>query len=174
MRTLTTIVIVAVLLGLAAYVSGVFGPAVDRIVATTPEACYAATVEAAGKPNPTNVPCDWKAVEEASPGAALNGRYESATEGIEGRLVIIEKASMPARIALSSSGKEPRYICTAAFEATREADMLVARVADVKGCDVTVKSGTTPGVVTLTATEPCNTFCNMRGSMSGDFKLVAH
>jgi hypothetical protein len=81
---------------------------------------------------------------------------------------------MPARIALSSSGKEPRYICTAALEATREADMLVARVADVKGCDVTVMSGTTPGVVTLTATEPCNTFCNMRGSMSGDFKLVAH
>jgi hypothetical protein len=52
--------------------------------------------------------------------------------------------------------------------------MLVARVSGVTGCDVTVKSGTTPGVVTLTASEPCNTFCNMRGSMSGDFKLMPH
>jgi hypothetical protein len=174
MRTLGTIVIVAVLLGLAAYVSGVFGPATDRIAATTPEACYAAAVEAATKSNPTNVPCDWKSVEALSPGAALNGRFESASEGIEGRLVIMEQADKPARIAVSTSGKNPRYICTAALEATREADMLVARVADVTGCDVTVKSGTTPGVVTLTASEPCNTFCNMRGSMSGDFKLMPH
>lgn len=174
MRTLSTIVIVALLLGLAAYVAGVFGPATDRVAATTPEACYAAAVEAAGKPNPTNVPCDWKAVEELSPGAALNGRYETATEGIEGRLVIMELAEKPARIALSTSGKTPRYICTAALEATREADMLVARVASVVGCDVTVKSGTSPGVVSVTATEPCNTFCNMRGSMSGDFKLMPH
>ncbi len=174
MRTVNTIVIVAVLLGLAAYVSGVFWTALDRQAATTPEACYAAAVEAAGKTNPTNVPCDWKAVEELSPGADLNGRYESASEGIEGRLVIMEQADKPARIAVSTAGKEPRYICTAALEATREADMLVARVADVTGCDVTVKSGTAPGVVTLRASEPCNTFCNMRGSMSGDFKLMPH
>lgn len=174
MRTLTTILIVAGLLGLAAYVSGLFGPAVDRVAATTPEACYAATVAAADKTNPTNVPCDWKAVEDASPGAALNGRFAAATEGIEGRLVIMELAEKPARIALSTSGKTPRYICSAALEATREADMLVARVASVPGCDVTVKSGTSPGMVTVTATEPCNTFCNMRGSMSGDFKLMPH
>lgn len=174
MRTLNTIVIVAVLLGLAAYISGVFGPAEDRVAATTPEACYAAAVEAASKTNPTNVPCDWKAVEELSPGAALNGRFESASAGIEGRLVIMEQAGKPARIAVSTAGKEPRYVCTAALEATREADMLVARVADVTGCDVTVKSATTPGVVTLTASEPCKTFCNMRGSMSGDFKLMPH
>ena len=174
MRTLTTIVIVAVLLGLAAYISGVFGPATDRIVATTPEACYAATADAAGKPNPTNVPCDWKAVEGLSPGAALSGRYESASAGIEGRLVIMEQVDKPARIAVSTSGKDPRYVCTAALEATREVDMLVARVSSVTGCDVTVKSGMTPGVVTLTSSEPCNSFCNMRGSMNGDFKLIPH
>lgn len=174
MRTSTTILIVAALLLAAAYVSGMLGPGEERQAATTPEACYAAAVEAAGKPNPTNVPCDWKSVEDLSPGAALNGRYEAASAGVTGRLVIMEQAEKPARLAFSTAGETPRYICTAALEARREADMLVARVADVKGCDVTVKSSPTPGVVTVTATEPCNTYCNMRGSLAGDFKLMPH
>ncbi len=173
MRTVATVVIVVGLLLLAAYISGFLGGG-DRQAATTPEACYAAAVEAAGKPNPTNVPCDWKAVEDLSPGAALNGRYEAATADIAGRLVIMEQAGQPARIAISTAGNNPRYICTAALAANREADMLVARVADVPGCDVTIKSGTEPGVVTLTATEPCNTYCNMRGSMTGSFRLMPH
>ncbi len=174
MRTSTTVVILAVLLLAAAYIAGVFGPAGDRQAAMTPEACYAAAVEAAAKPNPTNVPCDWKAVEDASPGAALNGRFEAASAGVSGRLVIMELAEKPARLAFSTAGESPRFICTAAFEAVREADMLVARVADVPGCDVTVKSGMSPGIVTVTATEPCNTYCNMRGSLSGDFRLMPH
>jgi hypothetical protein len=174
MKTLTTVLVVAALLLAAGYVAGVFGPASERQAATTPEACYAAAVEAAAKPNPTNVPCDWKAVEGLSPGAALNGRFEAASPGITGRLVIMESADKPARLALSTAGESPRYICTAALEAQRESDMLVARVSDVPGCTVTVKSGTTPGVVNVTATEPCNTYCNMRGSLSGDFKLMPH
>lgn len=174
MRVSTTFLIVAVLLAAAAYVSGVFGPAVFRQAATTPEACHAAAVEAALKPNPTNVPCDWKAVESQSPGGALNGRYEAASEGQAGRLVIMEHPEKPARLAFSTAGENPRYICTAAFEAKREADMLVARVADVPGCDVTVRSGTRPGLVVVTATEPCNVFCNMRGSLAGEFQLMAH
>src|SRR5512139_3214513 len=117
MRTSTTVVIVAVLLLLAAYLAGVFGPGEERRAAAMPADCYAATVEAAGKPNPTNVPCDWKAVEDASPGAALNGRYEAASAGISGRLVIMELAEKPARLAFSTAGESPRYICTAAFEA---------------------------------------------------------
>jgi hypothetical protein len=174
MRTSTTVAIVAVLLLSTAYLAGVFQPGEDRRAAVTPADCYAATVEAAGKPNPTNVPCDWKAVEQASPGAALNGRYEAASAGVSGRLVIMELADKPARLAFSTAGESPRYICTAAFEAAREADMLVARVANVPGCDVTVKSGSSPGVVSVTAAEPCNTFCNMRGSLSGEFKLMPH
>lgn len=174
MRTSTTLVIVVGLLSAAAYISGVFKPARERIAATTVESCYAAAVAAATKPNPTNVACDWKAVEALSPGAALNGRFEAVGAGITGRLVIMEQADKPARLAFSTAGESPRYICTAAFEAQREADMLVARVGDVPGCDVTVTSGATPGVVSVTAAEPCNTFCNMRGSLSGDFRLMAH
>lgn len=174
MRASTTIVIAGLVLVSAAYLAGVLGPAGDRQAAGTPETCYAAAVEAAAKPNPTNVPCDWKAFEDASPGAALNGRYEAASAGVSGRLVIMEWADQPARLAFSTAGESPRYICTAAFEARREADMLVARVADVPGCDVTVRSGTTPGVVSVTAAEPCNTFCNMRGSLSGEFRLMPH
>lgn len=174
MRTSTTLLIVGVLLAAAAYISGVFGPAQLREAAATPEACHAAAVEAARKPNPTNVPCDWKAVESLSPGAALNGRYEAASEGQSGRLVIMEYADKPARLAFSTAGENPRYICTAALEARREADMLVARAAEVPGCDVTVKSGTRPGLVVVTATEPCNVYCNMRGSLAGEFQLMAH
>lgn len=174
MRTSTTVFIIGLLLLLAAYFAGVFGPGDERRAAVTPSDCYAAMVEAAAKPNPTNVPCDWKAVEDASPGAALNGRFEAVSTGITGRLVIMELADKPARLAFSTAGESPRYICTAAFEAQREADMLVVRLADVPGCDVTVKSGTIPGVVSVTAAEPCNTFCNMRGSLSGEFKLMPH
>jgi hypothetical protein len=174
MRTSTTILIVAVLLGAAAYVSGVFDPAEMKQAATTPEACHAAAVEAAGKPNPTNVPCDWKAVESQSPGAALNGRYEAAGAGRSGRLVVMEHPEQPARLAFSTAGENPRYICTAALEARREADMLVARVADVPGCDVTVKSGAVPGQVLVTATRACDAFCNMRGSVAGEFELMPH
>ncbi|MGE5267929.1 MAG: hypothetical protein ACM3L9_11240 [Deltaproteobacteria bacterium] len=174
MRTSTTFLVVAALLAAAAYVSGVFGPAEHRQAATTPEACHAAAVEAARKPNPTNVPCDWKVVESLSPGGALNGRYEAVSEGQAGRLVIMEHADKPARLAFSTAGENPRYICTAALESRREADMLVARVSDVPGCDVTVKSGTQPGLVVVTATEACNVYCNMRGSLTGEFKLMAH
>jgi hypothetical protein len=174
MRTSTTLLAVAALLTAAAYVSGVFEPGGQRQAAATPEACHAAAVEAARKPNPTNVPCDWKSVESLSPGGALNGRYEAASEGQAGRLVIMENADSPARLAVSTAGENPRYICTAALEARREADMLVARVADVPGCDVTVKSGTRPGLVMVTATQPCNVFCNMRGSLTGEFQLMPH
>jgi hypothetical protein len=174
MRTTATVLVVLALLLLAAYVSGIFGPAEDRVAATTPEACYAATVEAALKPNPTNVPCDWKSVEAASPGAALNGRYEAATAGISGRLVVMEQAGKPARLAFSTAGESPRYICTAAIEATREDDKLVARPKDITGCEIALMSSATPDVVTVTSTEPCNALCNMRGSLSGDFRLMPH
>jgi hypothetical protein len=174
MRTIATIFIVLGLLLAAAYVSGVFGPAEDRVAAATPEACYAAAVEAAAKPNPTNVPCDWKAVEAASPGAALNGRYEAATAGISGRLVVMEQAGKPARLAFSTAGESPRYICTAALEAIRENDKLVARPAEVTGCEITLVSSATPDVVTVTSTAACNALCNMRGSLSGDFRLMPH
>lgn len=174
MRTSATVVVVAALLFAAAFVSGVFDRGEERVAATTPESCYAAAVDAAGKPNPTNVPCDWKAVEDLSPGAALNGRYEAASAGVSGRLVIMEHGDRPARISLSTAGESPRYICTAALEAKREADMLVARVADIPGCDVTVKSGTSPGLVTVTATDACAVLCNMRGNLTADFKLMPH
>ena len=86
----------------------------------------------------------------------------------------MEHPEQPARLAFSTAGENPRYICTGALEARREADMLVARVADVPGCDVTVKSGTGPGQVLVTATKACDAFCNMRGSLAGEFKLMPH
>jgi hypothetical protein len=174
MRTSITVLVVLALLLLAAYVAGIFGPAENRLAATTPDACYAAAVEAATKPNPTNVPCDWKAVEAASPGGALNGRYEAATAGISGRLVVMEHAEKPARLAFSTAGESPRYICTAAVEAMRENDKLVARPTDITGCEIALASSGTPDVVTVTATPACNMLCNMRGSLSGDFRLMPH
>lgn len=174
MRTATAVLIVLVLLMAAAYFADIFGPARDRHAAATPEACHAAAVAAATKPNPTNVPCDWKAVLIASPGAALNGRYDSATAGISGRLVVMEHATEPARIALSTAGESPRYICTAAFAAVGEGDELKARPAETPGCEVTVKSSATPGVVTVASTPACNAYCNMRGSLTGDFRLMPH
>lgn len=174
MRTSTTVMIVLALLLTAAYVSGVFGPEAERQAATTPEACYAAASAAAEKTNPTNVPCDWKSVESLSPGAALSGRYEAAGEGVTGRLVIMEHAEKPARLAFSTAGKSPHYICTAALEASRDGDALIARPDDVPRCELIVKSGTAPGVVTVSSSAACNTYCNMRGSLAGDFKLMPH
>jgi hypothetical protein len=174
MRTATTVVLVLGLLLLAAYIGDIFGPARDRHVAATPAACHAAAVEAAAKPNPTNVPCDWRAVEIASPDMALNGRYAAASPGVSGRLVIIEDGDKPARLAFSTAGESPRYICTAALEARRETDRIVARATDVPGCELTVQRTLDTGLVTVIASEPCNTFCNMRGSLSGEFKLMPH
>jgi hypothetical protein len=174
MRTTSTLLIVIALLLAAAYFSGVFSPDVARYAATSPEACYSAAVEAAAKTNPTNVPCDWKRVEELSPGAAFNGRYEAASQGVTGRLVMMEFADRPARLAFSTAGADPRYICTAALEAQREGDALVARPADVPDCEVRVARSTQPGLVTVSSTPACNAFCNMRGSLNGDFKLMPH
>lgn len=173
MRTLTTSVAGLALLALVAYLLGLFGHGPAMPAAATPEDCYAATVAAAVKPNPTNVPCDWQKVRAASPGAAFNGRYESATAGLTGRLVVMESADRAARLALSTAGESPRYICTAALEATRRGDTLVARPADVTGCEIILTSAATPNVVRVVATEPCAAYCNMRGGPGGDFKLVA-
>ena len=174
MRTTTTVVLVLALLLLAAYIGDIFGPARDRHVAATPAACHAAAVEAAGKPNPTNVPCDWKAVEIASSAAALNGRYAAASPGVSGRRGMMEAADKPARLAFSTAGESPRYICTVALEARRETDRLVARAPNVPGCELTVQRTPGTGLVTVIASEPCNTYCNMRGSLSGEFKLMPH
>ena len=174
MRTSTTVIIVLALLLTAAYITVAFGPEPERQAATTPEACYAAAVSAAEKTDPTNVPCDWKSVESLSPAAAFNGRYEAAGEDVPGRLVIMEHAEKPARLAFSTAGKSPRYICTAALEASRDGDALIARPDDVPGCELSVKSGTAPGVVAVSSSAACNSYCNMRGSLAGDFKLMPH
>lgn len=146
----------------------------DIVAAATPEACHAAAIAAAAKTNPTNVPCDWKKIDELSPGASLNGRYESATAGIQGRMVVMELADRPARLALSTAGESPRYICTAALEAARTGDALVAKPAEAAGCEVTVKSTSTPDVVSVTATDACAVLCNSRGNLGGDFKRMPH
>jgi hypothetical protein len=140
--------------------------------AQTAEDCHQAMVVAGAAGDPTDVACDWKKILAASPGAALNGRYDAASTGVSGRMVVMEAAGKPARIAISTASQSSEHTCTAALAAERSGDTLVATPAEAPGCEVRVASSQTPNVVTVTATEACSYFCGMRLGLSGDYKLA--
>lgn len=133
-------------------------------------ACRAAAEDAT---DPTDFACDWKAVIDGAPGAALTGKYKFREDGMSGEMTILDSGFEPADIGIMTvTESDNAPTCTARFGASRnDNDELAATMDDPAGCDVRIVSVPGPNIVKVTASEACNAFCGMGAAFAGEWQL---